>query len=445
MNLLKKFAGILLTCLISTNLHAQAILSLDSCVSRAIENRASIKSHAQDQLIAALKTADLKAKYWPQISLNYDYRYNPIIQTSIIPIGQFYPEATSEVRAMRFGTTWQQNAGATIYQPLWDASIASQVAESKIQDRLKQLDQQNAEYELRYEVIKTYANIWLNQNKIRDHALDTLRTFQTTQLMKDRLEAGKLLKTEYNKARVNHNHTLESYQLAVTEFIKQIVYLSYLTTWPVEPLLKANYTSDSFTYLTHDTGLSPLNLDKIASINQLQTQAELVQQQMVSERKKNAPTVGIDGFVGANQFSNIFNPVAHNSWYMASYFGLSVKWKLLSGENKSNRIKQLDIQTSSLNLQIEEQEQLARKEVLELDEDIRVQQHLLAPTEENITLLKESLQIYQDRFGAGKLEANELNTMEIDLQKEIVKLQNMRIQLMQNQLTKLYKAGHLGK
>ena len=160
MNLLKKFVGILLTCLISINLHAQAILSLDSCVSMAIENRASIRSHAQDQLIAALKTADLKAKYWPQISLNYDYRYNPIIQTSIIPIGQFYPEATSEVRAMRFGTTWQQNAGATIYQPLWDASIASQVAESKIQDRLKQLDQQNVNYvQLVLELIKNELNV----------------------------------------------------------------------------------------------------------------------------------------------------------------------------------------------------------------------------------------------------------------------------------------------
>lgn len=444
MNLLKKYAGILLLGLSSVNLHAQATLSLDSCVKVAIENRAKIKSLSQDQLAAALKTADLKAKYWPQVSLNYDYRYNPIIQTSIVPIGEFYPQPTSEVRGLRFGTKWQQNAGATVYQPLWDASIASLVAESKIQDRLKQLDVENAENELRFEVIKTYATIWLNQTKITDSGLDTLRTFQSVQLMQARLEEGKLLKTEYNKARVNHNHALESYQLAVTEFIKQIVYLSYLTTLPVEPLLRSRYESETLMSLGNDIHKTELNSEKIAAINQLRGQNELLQQQMISERKKNAPTVGVDGFVGANQFSNAFNPFAGNSWYMASYVGLSVKWKLLSGENKANHLKQLDIQATSLNFQAEEQEQLVRKDMLDLDETIRTQQQQLIPIEENIILLKESLQIYHDRFSAGKIEANDLNSMEIDLQKEIVKQQDTRIQLLQNKIKRLYTSGNIG-
>jgi outer membrane protein TolC len=445
MNLLKKYTGIWMLCLGSFGAQAQATLTLDSCVSVAIRNRASIKSLSQDQLVAALKTADLKAKYWPQVSLNYDYRYNPIIQTSIVPIGQFYPTATDEMRALRFGTKWQQNAGATVYQPLWDASIASQVAESKIQDRLKQLDRENAENELRYEVVKTYANIWLNQTRVTDSSLDTLRSFQSVQLMAARLEEGKLLRTEYNKARVNHNHALESYQLAVTEFIKQIVYLGYLTTLPVEQLLRAQYESESLGLLTENTSRADLNPEKISAINQLQGQNELVKQQLVSERRKNAPTVGIDGFVGANQFSNTFNPVAGNSWYAASYVGLSVKWKLLSGENKANHLKQLDIQSTSLNLQAEEQEQLVKKDLLELDETIRTQQQQLIPIHENVALLKESLQIYQDRFSAGKVEANDLNAMEIDLQKEIVKEQDTRIQLIQNQLKRLFTSGNLGE
>jgi outer membrane protein len=445
MNLLKQYTGVLLLCMGSITLHAQTTLSLDSLITVAIANRASIKSLSQDQLVAALKTADLKARYWPQVSLNYDYRYNPLIQTSIVPIGQFYPEPTDEVRAMRFGTTWQQNAGATAYQPLWDASIASQVAESKIQDRLKQLDRENAENELRYEVVKTYANIWLNQTRTQDAALDTLRTFQSIQLMQARMEEGKLLKTEYNKARVNHNHTLESYQLAVTEWVKQIVYLGYLTTLPVEQLLRSSYESESLMALIKESDKTTLNTEKISTINQLLGQVELVKQQMVSERRKNAPTVGIDGFVGANQFSNSFNPAARNSWYAVSYVGLSVKWKLLSGENRANHLKQLGIQATSLNLQAEEQEQLARKDLLELDADIRSQQQQLLRLEESIVLLKESLLIYQDRFSAGKVEANDLNSMEIDLQKEIVKQQDAKVQLVLNQLKRMFTSGNLGE
>jgi outer membrane protein len=442
MSLLNKITAIIL--LITSSLtHAQTTLSLDSSIASAIRNRANIKSLSQDQLVAALKTTDLKAKYWPQVSLNYDYRYNPLIQTSIVPIGQFYQQPTDEVRAMRFGTTWQQNAGVTVYQPLWDASIASQVAESKIQERLKTLDRENAEQELRYEVVKTYANICLNQTRIQDSRLDTLRTYQSVALMRTRLEEGRLLRTEYNKARVNHNHALESYQLAVTELIKQIVYLGYLTTLPVDQLLRAEYDSAHLTALIKGTSKSEMNADKIAAINQLHVQNELVKQQLISERKKNGPTVGIDGFAGANQFSNSFNPAATNSWYVASYLGFTVKWKILSGENRANHLRQLGLQSSSLELQAQEQVQLVMKNLLDLEETIRTQEQQLAPITENIQLLKESLQIYQDRFAAGKIEANDVNAMEIDLQKEIVKAQDTRIQLLQNQLKRLYTSGNL--
>jgi hypothetical protein len=82
------------------------------------------------------------------------------------------------------------------------------------------------------------------------------------------------------------------------------------------------------------------------------------------------------------------------------------------------------------------------KNLLELDETIRTQQQQLAPIAENIGLLKESLLIYQDRFAAGKIEANEVNAMEIDLQKEIIKGQDTRIQLLQNQLKRMYTSGN---
>ncbi len=443
MNLIRLYTVVIILLVISVTTYAQTPLSLDSCMHHALRNRASIKSLSQDQLVAALKTKDLKAKYWPQISINYDYRYNPVIPTSIVPIGQFNPTPTSEVRGIRFGTKWQQNAGATVYQPLWDATIASQVAESKIQDRLKQLDQENAENELRYEVIKTYAEICLNQTKIADNALDTLRTTQTSSLMQARFEEGRLLKTEYNKARVNHNHARGSYQFAVTEFIQKVGYLSYLTTFPVEELLSAQYITDSLTKFITNT--KEINPEKIGVLNQLQEQTMLVNQQIISERKKNAPTVGLDGFVGANQFSNDFNPIEKNSWYMASYIGLSVKWKLLSGENKANHIRQLNAQARSLVLQTEEQQQLLSKNLRELDETIRLQQQQLQSVQENILLLKESVQIYQDRFEAGKIEANDLNSIEIDLQKEIIKQQDTQIQLVQNQLKRLFNAGNLFK
>jgi hypothetical protein len=66
---------------------------------------------------------DAQSKFLPQIALAYEYRYNPIISTQIVPTGLFSGTPTSETQAIRFGTKWQQNAGVTVYQPLIDLSL----------------------------------------------------------------------------------------------------------------------------------------------------------------------------------------------------------------------------------------------------------------------------------------------------------------------------------
>jgi outer membrane protein TolC len=186
-----------------------------------------------------------------------------------------------------------------------------------------------------------------------------------------------------------------------------------------------------------------LNSTRIASINQLQAQDELLDRQIATEKTKKIPTLGLEGFLGANQFSNSFNPVHGNSWYGASYLGLSAKWKLLSGENRGNHMRQLSIQKTSVAMQIDEQTQLVEKELRELDAKIKTQHLTMDSVSENVALLRESLEILQERLNAGKIEPNEVNSLKIDLQKEVLKQQNLRQQLQLNILKRLYTAGQL--
>jgi len=54
----------------------------------------------------ALSILNPYQKYLPDLSLNYNYRYNAIIPTQIIPVGQFNPVPTDEKRPIKFGTPW---------------------------------------------------------------------------------------------------------------------------------------------------------------------------------------------------------------------------------------------------------------------------------------------------------------------------------------------------
>ena len=61
-------------------------------------NRGNIRAVRTDIEIAKLQTSSAYQKYLPDLSLNYNYRFNPVIPTQIIPVGQFNQIPTDEKR-----------------------------------------------------------------------------------------------------------------------------------------------------------------------------------------------------------------------------------------------------------------------------------------------------------------------------------------------------------
>ena len=95
---------------LSNRLSGQEI-KLITCIDSALANRGNIRALRTDIEIAKLQTSSAYQKYLPDLSLSYDYRYNPIIPTQIIPVGQFSLIPTDEKKPINFGTEWQQNSG----------------------------------------------------------------------------------------------------------------------------------------------------------------------------------------------------------------------------------------------------------------------------------------------------------------------------------------------
>jgi outer membrane protein TolC len=102
-------------------------IGLKECIRLALANKSNILALNAEATIDSLNIKQIRAKNLPQIVLAYDYLYNPIIRTNIVPVGQFSPIPTDETRAIKFGTKFNQMAGLQIMQPIFDASIRSKV------------------------------------------------------------------------------------------------------------------------------------------------------------------------------------------------------------------------------------------------------------------------------------------------------------------------------
>jgi outer membrane protein TolC len=397
--------------------NAQRTISLSQAITDGLANKKNVQSGKLDLTISNLQTQAISRKYCPQVSADYTYFYNPILQTSIIPIGLFNPSYPPDARInLQFGTNWTQTVGITAIQPLFDLSIKRQVAEAKLQERIAALSQQQTENELAYTIAQTYINIYLEEAKVKSLIADTTRTYISYMLLKNKFDEQRLLKSDLNKSKVNHNNAVQLLADGIAQLIEDKVYLLYLMG--ASEMEKWDFELDSVLVMNYDgiNTIDPAKLYQQPDLLQLELQGELSDLQAKSENTKHIPSLSFKGYLGANQYTNEFNPLAKNTWFGLSYLGLDMKIPILTGDSPHNKIQQLKLQSEQYNLQREDKILAYSNDLmtakLKMD-NIRLQ---LKTQAENITLSSESVAIFQARVNEGKETASNLNVEEANLQ-----------------------------
>jgi len=423
---------------------AQETLTLSQAINNAIANRKYIQARKSDPIIQKLQTEALYRKYWPQVNVEYTYLYNPILQTSVLPIGVFNPSYPAEAtKSIQFGTKWSQTAGLTLNQPLIDVSINRQINEAKLQERITSASQAQTEYELAYTVAQVYIDINLQEAKIRSAIADTSRTWISYQLLQNKFEQKRLLKSELNKARINHNNATQQYRSALSQSIEDKVYLLFLIGR--NDIEHPDIIIDSA--FLKNVQLPSMNVQPIVSnipeLQQLQLKGDLIDVQTKTEKAKYLPTVSVKGFIGANQYTNSFDPFASNSWFGLSYVGIDLKYPLLFGENKRKKLQQLQLQSTQYYDQKDDKTAQYFKDGLIAKIRMELILSEMKVQEENIALNIESIGIFQARVSEGQESSSNLNIEEADLQKLAANYQSNRTQYWLYFLDYLKASGEL--
>ena len=430
--------------LMSVPIKSQNVLTLNQAINNGFSNRKNIQAGKSDLLIRKLQTEALYKKYWPQVSVEYTYLYNPILQTSILPIGMFNPAYPADATmSLKFGTTWSQTAGATVIQPLMDLSIPRRIDESKLQERITVASQAQSEYELAFTIAQTYVEISLQESKIKSAIADTIRTFISYKLLNNKLIEKRLLKSDLNKSLINHNNAVQLLMDALSELIEDKVYLLFLTGETA--IEKSDFGIDTGFIKQYNLSVSGILPDpeSIPELQQLDFQAQLTGIQVKSEKAKHMPTLSMKGFIGANQYTNNFNPIETNTWFGFSYVGIDLKYPIFFGENILKNIQVLQLQSTQYNQQKEDKSALYAKDAYTSKLKMERVMSQLKTMEENLALSIESIDITQARVTEGQESASTLNLDEADLQSLKADYEINKKQLWDNWLNYLKASGQL--
>jgi outer membrane protein len=441
-----KLIKTLILCFSTLLLYTQPpVIKLMDCINAAINHRTEIKIGKLQVEKLENQTKSLKSKFWPQASLYYDHRNNPVIPVQIVPIGQFNPIPSDEVRAIKFGTEWQQNVGLNFYQPLIDAGAADQIAESKLGEKIKYAELEIADEKLKYEVIKTFVAIFLSTLQVQNAQIDTLRTHKSHQLIKLIYEEGKVLKSELNLALVNHHQALTNLKFNLSALAKERITLSYLTGISITDMQNAQFEFKKLNELGFFDAEEKRLSDTAIIERKLLYEMDLIKRSKRSEGRKYMPMVGIRGFLGANQFTDRFDPFEGKNWYPSSFVGLSVNVPLLFGENIRNNLKLWNLRSTETKLLLDAEREKNKSEWLQLSEDIKFLKSDVQLSKRNIELLTENVMLIQERLAEGQANVFDLNNQELTLQRAKGQLRLLTTELMMRNLARTYSAGKINQ
>lgn len=407
----------LLSIIVQT-VYGQENLSLKDAIQLALKNRLSIQRTMIDESIAAQSVEESKRKLYLDINLEATLQYNPIIPTSIIPIGQFNTNnPTNETRPIQFGQPWSNSVGIGAKLPLYDAAVNSEIREKQAEKIAMELMTRAEKEEIIYDVTSAYYRLVLARWQLAVSYTDTLRASSSFKVSEDRLKSNQIGVLEKKKAEYNLI-TARNNAFRLERNVENLESeLMFRLGIPGDTKIIPTTSLDSL-ITTLETDVN----ETISPDNQIEHRKLLVQnkiyRQKVNSAKANLlPKVSLNGFVGANQFNESLELANRDSWYGNSFVNINATIPLGAFYRERNGIEKARAKVKQGELELRENE-------LQLSERSRSLQLQLAMAQyerKNCIASKELAQdVYTDasnRFSEGRALESEVNSSYYELRK----------------------------
>lgn len=402
--------------LFCSSIHAQDVksLSLSEALDLALKNRKelSIQQIKIDQAQADINI--LNARRSPQVKASGDVRYNPVLQTSIIPGAAFQTGSTpGEDREIQFGTRFNALVGVEGSYRLVDPTFKTDV-DLAIQN--KELSVSNGEkekIEIQFQVTKSFFEALLQKEAVQISTEQLKKAEFWMEIAQVQSVNGAILPNDLLKFKRDlavAKSTLEISERQYHQRCKEIAYFTGLSAGSeVAPLgdLKNQGLSNSPDALPLDdimkrpellqTGMAM----KIASLNQLK------------QEQVNKPAVDFYTNVNAQHLSNDF--AVWNRWFPFVFGGVRMQWNLMDGGLKKKNQEKYALEYKWQSVHLEKLQADFSYEWLTAQNDYLLAVKNIAIQDENIALSNQILQNDELKFKEGVTLITSLRESQLSL------------------------------
>ena len=380
-------------------------LTLDAALGEAIGQRPDLQVFAMQVAQREAAIRKLRVDYLPQVQGDAQVRFNFINPVSVLPANIFNPDLPAdELVAIQFGTDWAYSAGLTLTQPLLDPTPAYRIQTEALAQEQIRAQARDAESRILAAVTEAYYGVLLGEAEIAQAQADSVRAAAVCRDLEAAAAEGRALPAAVAQARLGLRQA--GLQIAQAEH-NLLTLKELLLTRMGRPLEEA-------AGLRLDTSLPELLATLQAGRPLLShtgdryewEQLRLNQRQLELDRQFQQrawwPELSLTGYLGANHFSNRFEPFQADQWFASSYVGLNVGLPLTDLLRQRRELARLDWQEKVYQEQGRDLDRQLAYEVADARTALEMAWASLGVQDTAVTVAEAAYAEAQARFQAGK-------------------------------------------
>ncbi|MFN7118853.1 MAG: TolC family protein [Saprospiraceae bacterium] len=338
---------ILLLCL--AQMHAQT-LTLEEAMNRAVQHNYNLKNQTLNVALAENDAAKIRTRRQPTVNATGDLRYNPILQTSVIP-GDAFGQQNGEDQRVKFGTNFNMlfsiEGTYKVLDPAYQTDIAINQAQTNVQSAT--LRKNTAQVKL--DAATAYYEVLLQQTQVELATNRVGRAQDLLEVTKTRQESGAALPVDVQKSELDVQNAQALLVQAQNALERARLNLARQTGMAYENFPEL---PDNLLQINVDTVrpvVTPLNvIETKPEILEEQQRLEINQLQLQRENKLYLPSLSFYGNLSAQHLSN--NLAVWEKWFPFAYVGAQVSVPLFDGglkmRNKEGYQVQMQINQNNI-------------------------------------------------------------------------------------------------
>ena len=388
-------------------------LALNEALELAVTNR---KELALQKLKIDQSQADIQilgARRLPTLKASGDVRYNPVLQTSIIPGAVFQTGSTpGEDREVQFGTRFNALVGIEGTYRLVDPAYKTDLDLADQNNKLAESNWGKEKMEIQFQVAKSFFESLLQKEavKITDEQFKKAEVwFQIAEIQANN---GTMLPNDFLKFKRDLAVAKGNKEIAERQYHQLCRELAYYTGLSVgseiEPLGDWKYA------LSDKTDLLPVedirNRPELVQTNIAMKIASLSQ---MKQEQLYKPTFDFYTNVNAQHLSNDF--AVWNRWFPFVFGGIRMQMNLLDGGLKKKNIEKYSLEYKWQATQLEKLQADFAYQWISAQNDYVLANKNISIQEENISLAAQILQNDELKFKEGVTLITSLRESQLSL------------------------------